>query len=487
MLEEKKEIKSENIPPKSSKANYILLTIYSLILIISAYLFKNFLLRDNPIILQKENFKEKLLEVEQDQKYMDELYSQNLIEDEALKKLVRELPENPKKNYKFLKSNADNFRNSPQMLMLFADILEYFYAHEESLQILRLVEQSYPENKILKDKIKSLEDYLKDFKNLVMEKEKELDNLAESEIIYKFEGITLPHNSIISNRSEELNDMSRTITQYRLEMDDRIYELMARKWSLALFDGDESFNLTEECKKKILENGISYDLISADIINALKATSMTQEEIETKVDSIYETLLDNYNTFFVLKNIGEENMENNNNTKISHELLFKIHSSLYNNSDIYFYPNRDLAIKIAKFKYKTFPNNHAGAKGYLIFSHPKEVSADMDFFIEKYNELVDKNLAPEVLATFFLLNFIEISPFQDGNERVAKSLISYIFLSFGMLPFYVTVEGLENFRFSMNEAIFKSTKTLRDYLIDNQLESLWYLENLLGKVNNNIN
>lgn len=482
-MEEKK---TGNISPKSSKAKYILLTISSFILIISAYYAKTLFLPNHPKVSEKETFKEKIVEAEQYEKYMNELYSQNLIEDEALKQLLRELPENPKQNYKFLKSNYENLKSSPQMLMLYADILEYFYAHEESLQILRLVEQFYPENNILKDKIKSLEDYLEDFKNLVKEKEKELDSLAETEIIYKFEGLTLPHSSIISNRSEELNDLSQKIEQYRLEMDDRVYEVMARKWSLALFAGDESFNLTEECKQQILENGINFDVILADASKVLKSTSITKEEIETKVESIYETLVDNYNTFFMLKKSGEKNREDNN-TKISHELLFQIHSSLYNNSDIYFYPNRDLAIKIAKFKYKTFPNNHAGAKGYLIFSPPKEVSPDMDFFIERYNELVNKNLAPEVLATFFLLNFIEISPFQDGNERVAKCLVSYIFLSFGMLPFYVTVEDLENFRYSMNEAIFKSTKVLRDYLVDNQLESLWYLEKLLGKTSDNIN
>lgn len=97
-----------------------------------------------------------------------------------------------------------------------------------------------------------------------------------------------------------------------------------------------------------------------------------------------------------------------------------------------------LKIPLLKGTYKVRENNPTRKDGTIIrYCPPEQVASEMDNLVRIFNQLVEEEEHPLVIASWFHHAFVTIHPFQDGNGRVARLLASLIFIKFGYFPFTV--------------------------------------------------
>jgi len=92
--------------------------------------------------------------------------------------------------------------------------------------------------------------------------------------------------------------------------------------------------------------------------------------------------------------------------------------------------------------YKTNPNNVLTATGEMFeFAPPTEVPARMERLVKWLDaSLTAGTLHPVIIAAKLHHDFVIIHPFDDGNGRVARMLVNYLFLRFGFPPIIVPTQ-----------------------------------------------
>lgn len=101
-------------------------------------------------------------------------------------------------------------------------------------------------------------------------------------------------------------------------------------------------------------------------------------------------------------------------------------------------------------EYKKHPNNveafdAAGNRLGIVFetASPFDTPFRMALLIEQANEAIrKKSMHPLLITAVFIVEFLAIHPFQDGNGRLSRVLTNYLLLSFGYA--YVPYSSLES-------------------------------------------
>ncbi len=122
-------------------------------------------------------------------------------------------------------------------------------------------------------------------------------------------------------------------------------------------------------------------------------------------------------------------------------------------------------IELKKGVYKVRENNPSREDGTVVmYCHPDHVASEMDNLIAMYNDAVQKDTHPLILAAWVHHAFTTIHPFQDGNGRVARLLASLIFIKFGYFPFTVLREEAKvKYIKALEQADADSPQALVDY------------------------
>lgn len=92
--------------------------------------------------------------------------------------------------------------------------------------------------------------------------------------------------------------------------------------------------------------------------------------------------------------------------------------------------------------YKISPNNVLTATGEMFeFAPPTEVPARMERLVKWLDaSLSEAALHPVIIAAKLHHDFVLIHPFDDGNGRVARMLVNYLFLRLGYPPIIVPTQ-----------------------------------------------
>ena len=124
-----------------------------------------------------------------------------------------------------------------------------------------------------------------------------------------------------------------------------------------------------------------------------------------------------------------------------------------------------LKIKLLKGTFKVRENNPTRADGTSIkYCPPEQTASEMDNLVAIYNDLVEREIHPLIIGTWFHHNFVSIHPFQDGNGRVARLLTSLIFIKYGFFPITVRrEEKVIRYFQGLREADVGKTQTLVGY------------------------
>lgn len=98
-------------------------------------------------------------------------------------------------------------------------------------------------------------------------------------------------------------------------------------------------------------------------------------------------------------------------------------------------------------EYKTQPNSVITATGALFeYAAPFEVPARMQTLVDWLSEsLADQNAHILTIAAMLHHEFVLIHPFDDGNGRVARMLVNYLFLRDGYPPIIVPTQQKKDY------------------------------------------
>ena len=109
--------------------------------------------------------------------------------------------------------------------------------------------------------------------------------------------------------------------------------------------------------------------------------------------------------------------------------------------------NGDHRYKINVGVYKTRPNSVITSTGEVFdYASPEETPSLMSDLVEWYrNEEQSGKLKIEELATLFHYRYIRIHPFEDGNGRIARLLVNYIFLRHNYPMLVIRADDRQNY------------------------------------------
>ena len=96
---------------------------------------------------------------------------------------------------------------------------------------------------------------------------------------------------------------------------------------------------------------------------------------------------------------------------------------------------RRVAIPLLRGDYKIRPNNPRRPDGVVHeYCPPEQTRSEMDRLLEMHHAHADRRLPAEVEAAWLHHRFVRIHPFQDGNGRMARLLMAYVFARAGEFP-----------------------------------------------------
>jgi Fic family protein len=135
-------------------------------------------------------------------------------------------------------------------------------------------------------------------------------------------------------------------------------------------------------------------------------------------------------------------------------------------------------ISLLKGEYKKMDNNPQRSDGVMVlYCPPVHVASEMDNLIKIFNN--DLCAAHILIKTAFLHHaFVQIHPFQDGNGRLARLLVSFALIKDNLFPFSLDREERTAYIDALEDADKGEYKKFVDIISDNQVKSIEQALNL---------
>ena len=117
--------------------------------------------------------------------------------------------------------------------------------------------------------------------------------------------------------------------------------------------------------------------------------------------------------------------------------------------------------------YKVWPNNPRRHHGVIHeYCPPEQTRSEMDRLLEMHRAHRDLDLPTDVEAAWLHHEFVRVHPFQDGNGRMARLLVAYVFARHRECPPVISLEQREHYILSLEEADRGNLRTFIDFLAD---------------------
>ena len=164
-------------------------------------------------------------------------------------------------------------------------------------------------------------------------------------------------------------------------------------------------------------------------------------------------------------------------TPLSHHVFKSLHQVLTHHQDtavgIEGLTGRRIQIPLRKGDYKIRPNNPRRPDGYVHeYCPPEQVRSELDRLLEFHHAHADWNLPAEVEAAWLHHEFVRVHPFQDGNGRMSRLLMAYVFVRNGEFPPIVTAIGRPNYIAMLEIADAGDIRPFIRYLARQSMESV---------------
>ena len=126
-------------------------------------------------------------------------------------------------------------------------------------------------------------------------------------------------------------------------------------------------------------------------------------------------------------------------TELGHHQMKELHQKLTEHqkdaTGIHGITGKRIRIPLIRGNYKIRPNNPRRLDGFVHeYCPPEQVRSELDRLFELHRGIAARNLPTEVEAAWLHHEFVRIHPFQDGNGRMSRLLVAYVFTRNGEFP-----------------------------------------------------
>jgi Fic family protein len=134
-------------------------------------------------------------------------------------------------------------------------------------------------------------------------------------------------------------------------------------------------------------------------------------------------------------------------------------------------------IPLLKGEFKKSPNNPMREGIVYEYCPPEQVDSEMDNLIKIFHTKA-ANVHVLIKAAFIHHAFVQIHPFQDGNGRMARLLVSLVLIKDNLFPFSLDRDDRSAYIDALEAADTGKRQQLVDILADNQIKSIEQALNL---------
>ena len=120
---------------------------------------------------------------------------------------------------------------------------------------------------------------------------------------------------------------------------------------------------------------------------------------------------------------------------------------------------------VLKGRYKRHPNNPRRQDGTVHeYCPPEHVQPEMDRLLYYYWDIEKQHIPTHVESAWLHHRFVRTHPFQDGNGRMSRLLMAYVYLKRGEIPPIITAEGKPAYIAALEIADRGNLKPFCDYI-----------------------
>ena len=250
-------------------------------------------------------------------------------------------------------------------------------------------------------------------------------------IAHKWEGIT-PLEQNCSYDFAEIDSLHHQWVNFRQQREESnpnaykaFLERLERRWAIETGIIEGLYDIDRGLTQTLVENGLVADLIDR------VSTNRNPQELVKVLRDHQET------AEFVTESIRR-------GTGLSKHYIRELHLILTQNQPQYTAVDqfgRTFETVLDRGSFKTQPNNPTRPDGLMHeYCPPLQVESELDNLIDWYNEYQDTNVNHHKLlvAAWLHHRFTQIHPFQDGNGRVARALLTWHLAKEEYLPVVIS-------------------------------------------------
>lgn len=130
-------------------------------------------------------------------------------------------------------------------------------------------------------------------------------------------------------------------------------------------------------------------------------------------------------------------------------------------------------VELLKGQFKKHENNPKRKDGSIfLYCSPIQVESEIDTLLGIYQQLLDNQIHPLIIAAWFHHSFVQIHPFQDGNGRMARLLASLILIKADLFPFTVNRDEKKQYIQGLEAADNENYQPIIDFFCDTQVRNI---------------
>ena len=227
-------------------------------------------------------------------------------------------------------------------------------------------------------------------------------------------------------------------------------EKLYRRWSIETGVIEGIFHLDRGITETLVERGITADYIER------QGTDREPVEVVRIIDD-HQTAVDFIGDWI------------ENGRPLSKWFIRKIHSITCANQDTFRAVNQFgqwFDATLNKGGFKTQPNNPTRPDGTIHeYAPPEQVESEMDQLISFYEDAESQGHPPLLIAAWLHHAFSTIHPFQDGNGRVGRGLLTWHMVKHEFLPIVVSRDSRTEYISALEHADEGEMSQLVDLIV----------------------
>ena len=282
-------------------------------------------------------------------------------------------------------------------------------------------------------------------------------------ISYKWEPIA-PLNKNLAYDFDELDSLQQQWLSVKAVREQEIPEAytaflgrLTRSWAIETGIIEGLYTLDRGATETLVLRGISADLIE-------------QGSTNKEPNELVQMLRDHQDA---AEGVREEIREER---PVSRSAIRQIHATMTRHQPTFRAVNQFgiwFDTRLDHGQFKKLPNNPTRPDGAVHeYCPPEHVDSELENLLHLYEKYEEEGVHPILRGAWFHHRFTQIHPFQDGNGRVARTLLTWHLIKEGYLPIVVKRDDRERYIEALEEADKGDLFSFVELLVQLQKQSI---------------